>query len=287
LKEKYSRSTVKVGDEAWNEEWPALADFFAVLRRDQSGKSFGRPRLAALMREADTFKSLSLGEAVMAYAGRRIVEHHQLGYGITSGPVAGTPDTNIKEGDDVKVKKTIEGKKGLMLLVTGFDHSMKYFTIDPGFFNKDKWSGVRQRVIDWAGPLGVIFANALEGREAPGMDRLLQAEVEDDRAMMAAFLEPILSGFTPVPVRLEWSGECFVNFRLWLEAMAKGVAAGTVSIRTYHESMMLDHEREKARKLEEKKDATTWVPVFDPHRGNKPGGGGEDGGRPLGTPDPK
>ncbi len=38
-------------------------------------------------------------------------------------------------------------------------------------------------------------------------------------------------------MRLQWSSECFVSFRLMLEQMAKGVAAGTVSIRTYHEAM--------------------------------------------------
>lgn len=286
VRQRYEKELLEIENAEWNDRFPDLADYYAVATRQRWGAGLAGPRLGGLVLALEQYRSMELGEASYAWAGRRVSRQHKAGYGIKSGEAAGAAFAQAPGDWAKKVKEQHVGKQGFYEYASNWDQEQLLHWLDIKNFAGEKWLTVVERALHWAGPLGSILLG--KGQQLGDLWQLFAAEIQQDRAQLAGLLAEVIGEFAGVPVSLVWGDECFVNPRLFAELLKQGHASGAVSNRTLvqHLGKSLDDElaRKKLELQLERETPGVLKPIYDAAHGEDAAAG--SGGRPPGSPDP-
>ena len=284
LRKRLEKGIIRIEDPVWNAQHPALADYFTVATRQALGHGFITPALAGLQAALSEYRSLELGEASLAYAGRKVNRQHLSGYPIKSGDNAATTATHAPKGWPAAVKSAHGDKVGYYETATNFDQTQVIHWLDVEKLDPKKWESVLLRAVHWAGPIGSLLLG--KGTQLGDLWQLFTTECVHDRSRLQPVLEEVLTEFIGVPVTLAWGTDCFTNPRVMAELLKQGYSAGAVSNQTFCDKLNLDFNQEVMRKQAEvaleQQNPGTLRPIYDAAHGEQ----SKPGGRPEGTPDP-
>jgi hypothetical protein len=276
-RQRYSSGLVKLD--------PDRGEQFRVWRDGSPGYGLAWPSLFSVFRSLTQSDSMEVGEAEYAHAGRLVNRAHVKGHEIRTGPATGSKKHfATKEWGD-KVLEFYKTGAGLRDSWRNFDQKLLVEWIDPKNYDPTKWATIERRLIAWGGPL----ARILEGRAPnPDMAGALQTVMEDRRAELARFLEPVLTEAFRVPgsIRLRWSNQCFKGQRINAELVKWAVQQGSMSVRTAMDDVLGENalDRELVRKREERGQAEDLQPLVLPNHGKGGPGGKPELSAPGGRP---
>jgi hypothetical protein len=255
---------------------------FEVLKRARIGVGLGWPRMCPVFKACAQAESLEASDELRAYASRKLYEKHTMGHEIRNGTHAGLKTHFLTDARSKAVEQKVKDKKGLVHLMTNFDHAVDWLQPDPKFFEGKKYASSIERLLLWSMPLGqMIFAKGV----APFLFEILKVQALKERELVGRHLErTIAEAFEPpAPVKVQWSVRCFKDMRTATDLIKQGLASGPVSQEAFLEEAGLDVETERERKAKEAElpDDVT-LPKFDKDHGQQPA---KPPGRKRGSPD--
>lgn len=261
-------------------------EFFRVLTRGLSGRGFNAPRLKEVFRVCSQNESMEVGESLYAYVGRTVVRMHHLGWEVKQNSGVRQTDAMWDEKRAKGIEKYFKGLQGGLAETTAnFDHKTSLLWVDPKNYDAKKWETIISRLVWWAGPLGfMLTARNLN----PNFMPLFKAEIKKFRAFIAPHLEHVLNTAMecPVPLKIQWTDECFADMRLLWDMVKTLVQQGPGSLTTAQRFAGLDPDAEADNKLREAEDPKSdkkYLPKYTPGTGNRPNSPGQ--GRSAGVGD--
>lgn len=287
---RFEGGIVRLHDVEWNRKHPGAADYARVLTHQDGERVLSKPSLQGVFFAADQYQSMELGEAGFAFLGRNPMEKITLGYepkGDAARVTTGLMQVSTKRMNNVKLDA--QKANGPHKTVVPFDHKVERIWLETDRFDPEKWQSPMERFAIWAGPLGAMF---LGQKPNPENLTILKAMLDMERPRMAAFLEPVISHFAPVPIQLSWSNECLYSPQQVMDILQDLGVMGAVSLRSIVDLFGPERfEVELDRKREEvalsKSEPDIFKPAYDPHHGEVSKGSGDPrqkkSGRPQGS----
>ena len=278
--ERYFKGKEITMDATTEEQWD---EHFEVLTRGLRGEGFVLPRLYAIFRTLSQVESMEVGETMLAYAGRRVIHRHKLGFEARSN----TPAANFQKEFSMWTKKRAQamlsffsGRSGFMDTVDNWDAELDVFLGDGGPKNWDgrKWDTVIKRLLWWAGPLGfMLLANSMN----PFLLPILKSAAEEDRKEVSDHLNFVVNqGFElPCRIKVKYSNRCFLDSRLAWDMVNGLMKQGPLSLTTALHEGDFDPQTEERRKLAEAAPAKSkiYLPLVSPTGKNDNGNNGKAG----------
>lgn len=259
---------------------------YEVLKRAKVGMGLAWPKLRSIFNTVSCWEDLELADWQLAESMRTIYEMHLIGHEIKNGPHAGKNTHFLKRVRADAVRKLIRNHNKLMArvlqLVVNFDHKIEWPRPDPKHFAQDRYEAAKERLIMWAGPLGLmLFSKTLN----PFLMPIFKAEAMMERDYLRPFLQKILRETMGMheDATIVWGEEVFWDSRLLLQVMKDGLTAGPLSQTTWMQTMGFSPDMERSFKDAENRLPDHQVtPIYDPAHGPV-----ENNGRPVGKSDSK
>ncbi len=265
-------------------------EFFRVLTLQKVGKGLAVPRLRAAFDDLSTLALLGKGDWNAAWTMKDVIRQIKKGHQVTGGNLAGMPVHFMKSEEKDLILKGLQGKTGAFDVVSNFDVDIMYPLFDPKFFSEDKYKGTLMKLIQWSGPVGLLFHSDLT-RSLEDLIPIVQAEADYHRLVVASHLEsifndPNFSGMSGLKV--EFSPVTFVTVKNVLAYVTAGVTNGLMSPQTGQTLMRLNGATEAANMTKARARKQDFTPVFEAKQGllqgeapttNNPNP--ETGGRPA------
>ena len=166
---------------------------FAVMKSGKSTAPFSPPSMTGVMDDLDYIEAVRVGDWNGAWARREMIRQTKKGYGVSSGPNAGTTRNNAKNAELQAIVAAMKKIVGKQELATNFDQLIEWI-----IFPKDHWTtemiaDAKSRLFFWAGIFGVLLLKTdsqITGLSAFLMDRM-RVEVEEFRRRFGGFLTGI------------------------------------------------------------------------------------------------
>jgi hypothetical protein len=264
-------------------------EYFRVLKEARVGWGFAEPTLHTLFRTLAQEESLQVADNLWAFISRAVTRHFKVGHEIRNGPRAGMPTFFIDDERIEGLRNLFEGRVGVIDAPTNFDVAIEFPCPDGKRFDIARYQSCWQRIRDWSGAVGMLMAALAEGRYNDAVLDVLRESAHDEREDVGPFLEEIINEVLapPVPVRVEWSDECFTPMRARLEMRKALLAGGPMSPQTALVEAGLDPQTERVNKIAwAKEPKEVRLPGYDVAHGNNPqqdAGGRPPGVKELGT----
>lgn len=277
LRERYQSGRIRFGDsnwQEWNLTYPDHAEGFRVLKRAPRGFGLGLPSLHPVFRALGQSDSMEAGEGQYAFAGRRVLKIHRLGFEPKPNMPASAGAMQYSEKRAKAIYAKAKGRVGGWEQVVPFDYKYEVGWQDQKPYAVDKWTTIADRLRVWAGPVGAILdARAVN----PDVMQMLRAECEYVRDELRYFLQEIIRsayGWTRQP-KISFGNTCFTSQRLFYELLRYAHTAGPVSGPTLLDTLFGGEalDQEKQRKSYERSNAQDFMPMYDAAHGTQPGAG--------------
>ena len=210
----------------------------------------------------------------------------------------------LKAAERDLILKGLSGKAGAYDIITNFNVTVKYPTleVDPKFLDPKKFEGVMNRLMQWVGPLGLLFKRE-QGRALDDIIPVLDAELDFHRGFVKDMLEEVFNdpafkgeaddggeiperranreiggpGEPPpgteegVPlnakITVSFSGLTLVTFKNLLNYITVGVTNGVMSPQTARTGLRLNEEQENANMVKAHATPANYTPVFEAKQG--------------------
>ena len=197
LGERYAKA-LSEGTELILDE--AEGEHFVVLSSAKLGNGLGTPRLRAVFDELSALELAMKGDWNAFWTMKDVIRQVKKGHDIKTGNLAGMPMHFIKKKDAEQILKGLSNKAGSFDTVTNFDVEIKYPTleIDPKFLDAKKYGGVMTQLLQWAGPIGLLFKTE-QGRALDDMIPILEAEMLHWRDQVKMVVEQVINSPTYDP----------------------------------------------------------------------------------------
>jgi hypothetical protein len=191
LGERYAKALAE-GSELVLDE--SHGEHFVVLSNEKLGNGLGVPRLRSVFDELSALELAGKGDWNAFWTMKDVIRQVKKGHDIKTGNLAGMPMHFIKEKEARAILGGLRNKAGSFDAVTNFDVDIKYPTleIDPKFLDAKKYGGVMQQLLQWAGPIGLLFKTE-QGRALDDMIPILNAEMEHWREEVRIIVEQIIN----------------------------------------------------------------------------------------------
>jgi len=169
-------------------------EHFVVLSSEKLGNGLGMPRLRSVFDELSTLELACKGDWNAFWTMKDVIRQVKKGHDIKTGNLAGMPMHFIKEKEAKAILHGLSNKAGAFDAVTNFDVDIKYPTleIDPKYLDAKKYGGVMQQLLQWAGPIGLLFKTE-QGRALDDMIPILNAEMEHWREEVKGVVEQVIN----------------------------------------------------------------------------------------------
>jgi hypothetical protein len=281
---RYQSGKVTFGGTEWqefNSKNPDKAEGFRVLKRAPRGHGLGSPMLRSVFRALGQSDSMEAGEGAYAFAGRRVLRMHKLGFEPKPNMPASAGAMQYTEKRAKAVYNKAKGRVGGWEQVVPFDYKYETAWQDQKPYAVEKWGTVADRLRTWAGPIGAV----MDARSVnPDLMQLLRSQCEGVRDELRFFLQEVLRqayGWK-TPPRISFGNACFTSQRLFFELLRYAHTAGPVSGPTLLENLFGGEaiEQEKDRKGYERKNREDFLPTYDASHGTEPGLEDPDGKQP-------
>jgi hypothetical protein len=262
---RYVKALMKGEEIVWGEE---AGEDFTVLTGAKLGNGLGRPSLWAVFEDLALHGLLVKGDYNAAWTVKDVIRQFKKGHDIKAGNMAGMPVHFLKASERDAIHKAVADKVGAFDIVTNFDIDVEYPAFDFGFFKQEKYAGVRQRLLEWAGPVGTMYLGE-RSQDPETIMALLRAECFAARADLARFAGQLRDkpGFAALRgAKPEWNFLTMASLQETISFVNAATGLAAMSTITAREVLGLEEERENARMDEQLKKPQHYRPIFEPHQ---------------------
>lgn len=250
--------------------WGAEAgEDFAVLTNAKLGMGLGRPRLFSIFEDLAVHGLLVKGDWNAAWTAKDVIRQFSVGHEIKSGNMQGLPVHFLKASMRDAIHKSVKDKSGAFDIVTNFDVELKYPAFDFDFFKEEKFKAVRQRLLEWAGPVGTFYLD-IQSRDDEALLTILNAEMRAARADVARLFQKIIAkeGFGSVKAAaLKWDSLTLASLQRKISLINTMANNGVMSKKTARSLLELDDKAEGDNLDLEHKTPERYAPAFQPFQG--------------------
>jgi hypothetical protein len=265
LGERYWKAVSQGSEIVWGEE---AGEDFTVLTGAKLGNGLGRPSLWSVFEDLAVHGLLVKGDYNAAWTTKDVIRQFKKGHDIKAGNMAGMPVHFLKASERDAIHKAVADKVGAFDIVTNFDIDVEYPAFDFDFFKQDKYAGVRQRLLEWAGPVGTMYLGE-RSQDADTIIALLRAECAAARADLTRFAGQLKAkpGFEAFKdAKIEWNFLTMASLQQIVSFVTAATGFAAMSTITAREMLGLDEERENKRMDAQLKNPGHYMPIFEPHQ---------------------
>lgn len=280
---RYADALEKGGEITLDEE---EGEYYRVLSSDKLGNGLGMPRLRAVFDLLSTLDLANKGDWNAFWTMKDVIRQIKKGHAITTGNLAGMPMHFLKKEEMAKILAGLSGKAGAYDVVSNFDVEIAYPTleIEPKFLDPKKLGGVMEQLLQWLGPVGLLFKTT-QGRALDDLIPVLNAEMTYHRAFVKDLLEEIFNdpafispgGDEDVPgkadgvasprITVEFNELTLVTFKNLLAYATMILTNGIASPQTTRRIMSLNEDEENALMKKAAANKALYTPVFEAKQG--------------------
>lgn len=268
---------------------------FAVMKTGKADAELQPSPMVTIFEDLDFVEAIRVGDWNGAKARWEIIRHTKKGYGVSSGPNAGTTRNNAKTAELKTILAAMKSLLGKTDVATNFDQEISWLTFPKEHFHPELLAETKQRLLFWSGIFGVLLLKTdsqITGLSSFMMDQL-RAEVLSFREKFTGFLgeiyqsESFLAGFAGMEVPAlvpTWS----VKPLYTLEGLNKLVTTlstyGVAAPQTIRSLFDIDNVTESELMALAHENPEHYTPPFEPRQGiasgmtlpEKPAGGAQN-----------
>ena len=252
---------------------------FSVMKAGKIGKPIQAPSITSILDDLDYIEAVRVGDWNGAWSRREIIRHTKKGFGVSSGPNAGTTRNNAKYAEIQSILKAMKNILGKTDVATNFDQEIAWLTFPKEFFAQEMLDAALQRLIFWGGLAAILLLKTdsqITGLSGFLTDRI-RVQVEAFREDFSRFLASIFNSpsfkknFPDAPdltpawsVKPLYTGDALIR----LATMASTYAV--VSPQTVREMFGVDDAKESARLRDAHARREDFTPPYEPRQGLLP-----------------
>lgn len=264
LGDRYAEALGQGKEIVWGE---GAGEGFAVLSNAKMGNGLGRPPMWAIFEDLAVHGLLVKGDWNAAWTAKDVIRQFKKGHDIKSGNMAGLPVHFLKAAERDAIHKAVADKAGAFDIVTNFDVDVEYPKFDFDFFRSAKYDGVRQRLMEWAGPVGTIYLSERNDDEI--LFTLLRVEIEQVRAEVRRLMQAIQAdeNFKALKnLELKWSTTTLASWQAITSYVNSMCGNGIMSHITGRKLLGLDEAVENKNMETQHANPEHYTPPFEPHQ---------------------
>jgi hypothetical protein len=252
---------------------------FAIMKAGKSHKPVQAPALTSILDDLDFIEAVRVGDWNGAWSRRELIRHTKKGYGVSSGPNAGTARNNAKYAEIMAILKAMKSIMGKTDIATNFDQDISWLAFPKEFFGAEMLEASLQRLIFWGGLAAILLLKTdsqITGLSGFLTDRI-RVQVESFREDFAPFLASIFNNpsfrtnFPDAPdltpawsVKPLYTGESLTRLATFYTTNA------IVSPQTLREMLGIDDAVESARLRDAHLRREDFTPPYEPRQGLLP-----------------
>lgn len=280
---RYADALEKGGEITLDED---KGEYYRVLSSDKLGCGLGMPRLRAVFDLLSTLDLANKGDWNAFWVMKDVIRQIKKGHAITTGNLAGMPMHFLKKEEMTRILVGLSGKSGAFDVVSNFDVNIEYptLTIDPKFLDPKKLGGVMEQLLQWLGPVGLLFKTT-QGRALDDLIPVLNAEMEYHRAFVKDLLEEVFNepsfispgddedvpgkadGVAAPRITVEFNALTLVTFKNLMAYATLILTNGIGSPQTTRRVMNLNEDEENKFMKEAAAKKELYTPVFEAKQG--------------------
>ena len=279
-----------IGDKMWDsihtgkrlvivKDDPSSGYDFAVMKSGKSSRPIQAPSITSILDDLDFVEAVRVGDWNGAWSRREIIRHTKKGFGVSSGPNAGTARGNAKYAEIQAILKQMRNILGKTDVATNFDQNIEWLTFPKDFFEPAMLDAALQRLLFWGGLAAILLLKTdsqITGLSGFLTDRV-RSQVESFRSDFSSFLSEIFNSpsfkknFPDAPdltpawsVKQLYTGEALVKLSTFFSTYA------TVSPQTIREMFGVSDALESARLQNAHTRPDDFTPPYEPRQGLLP-----------------
>lgn len=266
---------------------------FAVMKGGKSSKPIQAPAITSILDDLDYIEAVRVGDWNGAWSRREIIRHTKKGFGVSSGPNAGTTRNNAKYAEIQAILKAMKNILGKADVATNFDQEIAWLTFPKDFFSSAMLDAALQRLIFWGGLAAVLLLKTdsqITGLSGFLTDRI-RSQVETFREDFRPFIASIFNSpsftknFPDAPdLTPAWSVKQLYTGDALIKLTTMYSTYGVVAPQTIREMVGVDDARESARMKLAHARREDFTPPYEPRQGLLPSLFPEDFGDPAPAP---
>lgn len=252
---------------------------FAIMKAGKSGKPLQAPAITSILDDLDYIEAVRVGDWNGAWSRREIIRHTKKGFGVSSGPNAGTARGNAKYAEIQAILRAMKNILGKTDVATNFDQEIAWLTFPKDFFAAEMLEAAHQRLIFWGGLAAILLLKTdsqITGLSGFLTDRI-RVQVESFREDFAGFLAAVFNApsfrqnFPDAPdltpawsVKQLYTGDALIRLATMLSTYA------IVSPQSVREMFGVSDELESARLRDAHARREDFTPPYEPRQGLLP-----------------
>jgi hypothetical protein len=258
---------------------PASGFDFEILKAGKISKPIAAPALTSILDDLDFIEAVRVGDWNGAWSRREILRHTKTGYGVSSGPNAGTARNNAKYAEIQAILKAMKSIMGKTDVATNFDQDISWVAFSKDFFGAEMVEAALQRLIFWGGLAAILLLKTdsqITGLSGFLTDRT-RVQVEAFREEFSPFLASIFNApsfrknFPDAPplvpawsVKPLYTGDALTKLATFYTTNA------VVAPQTLREMLGIDDAVESARLRDAHTRREDFTPPYEPRQGLLP-----------------
>lgn len=268
---------------------------FAMLKGGKSTALIEPPSLTGVLDDLDFIEAARVGDWNGAWSRREIIRQTKKGYGVSSGPNAGTVRNNAKYAELQSILKSMKAIAGKTDVATNFDQEIDWKVFPSEFFNPEQIVSAKERLLFWGGLAAIMLLETdsqITGLSAFLHDRA-RMEVEAFREDFGPFLasifnaESFIKNFPGAPViGVQWGVKSLYTGAGLMAESTFLATYGLAAPQTLRERYGIDDAAESARMLEAQAARDAYTPVYEPRQGLLPMQFPQEYNAPIATDEP-
>lgn len=252
---------------------------FAILKHGKTGSPLPSPAVTGILDDLDFVEAVKVGDWNGAYSRREIIRHTTKGYGVSSGPNAGTTRNNAKYKELQAILKAMTSILGKTDLATNFDQDLKWVTFPKDYFDDAITADAVRRLVMWGGlPAAVLLkTDAQIGGISALLHERTRASVEYFRSRFAPFLARIfnskgfLFNFPNAPrMDAQWSVKSLYSTDSLIKLVTATTTHGITAPQTVRGMFGIADEEESALMRLAHARREDYTPPYEPRQGLLP-----------------
>jgi hypothetical protein len=253
---------------------------FEILKDGKSTGLIEPPSITGILDDLDFIEAARVGDWNGAWARREIIRHTKKGFGVSSGPNAGSTRGNAKYGELQSILKAMKNILGKADVATNFDQEISWLTFPANeFFSAGMIEAALQRLVFWGGLAAILLLKTdsqITGLSAFLYDRL-RGQVDGFRDDFGPFLgrvfnsESFKKNFPAAPdLSVAWSVKSLYTGAALNSYATFASTYGILSPPSIRELYGIDDEEESLRMRSAHAEREDYTPPYEPRQGLLP-----------------
>lgn len=252
---------------------------FEIIKLGKSTGLIQPPGITGVIDDLDYIEAVRVGDWNGAWSRREIIRHTKKGFGVSSGPNAGSTRGNAKYPELQTILKAMRNLVGKTDIATNYDQAIDWLTFPNDFFSPEMVKSALQRLLFWGGLPAILLLST--DSQITGLATLLydrtRGEVESFRERFAPFLNAIFNSesfkknFPAAPdLSVGWNVKSLYSSKSLTEFATFAHTYGVLAPPTIRGLFGVDDVVESARMMAAHENRDAYTPPYEPRQGLLP-----------------